>query len=136
MKERPARGSRIEGRHMRKKKLWMVPAGLIMIIIIGFFIYVSDYCRAGDKALGALEPDSVSVERAEYGWFFDGPADDRCLIFYPGAKVDETAYAPLLRTLAASGVDCFAVKMPLGYAFLGVNRAKKLMKIYDYEKSK
>ena len=47
---------------MRKKKLWMIPAGLVILLALGFFLYVSDYYRAGDKALKALEPDSVSVE--------------------------------------------------------------------------
>ena len=118
---------------MRKKKLWMIPAGLVILLALGFFLYVSDYYRAGDKALKALEPDSVSVERAEYGWFFDGPAEDRCLIFYPGAKVDETAYAPLLHELAANGVDACLVRMPFHLAFFGMNTADGIMAQYEYD---
>lgn len=83
----------------------------------------------------ALRSDAlVSVSTVRGTVFFDGPGETDALIFYPGARVEETAYAPLLRTLASSGVDCFAVKMPFGYAFLGVNRAKKVMKRYDYER--
>lgn len=75
---------------------------------------------------------SVTVQAVRGGVLFDGPGDTDALVFYPGAQVEETAYAPLLRSLAAAGVDCFAVKMPLGYAFLGINRAKTLMAQYDY----
>ena len=89
--------------------------------------------RAEDAAAFLTSDATVSVQTIRDGVLFDGPGETDALVFYPGAQVEETAYAPLLRTLAASGVDCFAVKMPLGYAFLGVNRAKKLMKTYDYE---
>ena len=118
---------------MKKKKLWMVPAGLVILLTLGFFLYVSDYYRAGDKALKALEPDSVSVEQAEYGWFFDGQAENRCLIFYPGAKVDETAYAPLLHELAANGVDVCLVRMPFHLAFFGMNTADGILAQYEYD---
>lgn len=83
----------------------------------------------------ALRSDAlVSVSTVCGTVFFDGPGETDALIFYPGARVQEAAYAPLLRTLASSGVDCFAVKMPFGYAFLGVNRAKKVMRRFDYER--
>lgn len=83
----------------------------------------------------ALRSDAlVAVSTARGTVFFDGPGETDALIFYPGARVQETAYAPLLRTLASSGVDCFAVKMPFGYAFLGTNKAKKVMRRNDYER--
>ena len=87
---------------------------------------------ATDAASALVSDALVSVSVKHGVVFFDGPGEESALIFYPGAKVQETAYAPLLRTLAASGVDCFTVKMPFGYAFLGVNKAKKVMRRYDY----
>ncbi len=119
--------------HMKKRKLWLVPASLTLLIILAFFIYVSDYYPASDKALKALESDSVSVEQTEYGWLFDGPAVDRCLIFYPGAKVDEVAYAPLLHGLAANGMDVCLVRMPFHMAFFGMNTADSIMPQYEYD---
>lgn len=38
------------------------------------------------------------------------------LIFYPGGKVEYTAYIPLMRELAANGIFCALCKMPLGLA--------------------
>ena len=112
----------------------MVPAGFAILIILGFFLYISDYYRAGDKTLKALESDSVSVTQAEYGWFFDGPAENRCLIFYPGAKVDETAYAPLMHVLAANGVDVCLVRMPFHLAAFGMNTADGVMAQSEYDR--
>lgn len=67
------------------------------------------------------------------GGFFDGPGEDKALIFYPGAKVEETAYAPVMKMLAAQGVDCFLIRMPLKMAFLGMNKADKIRAQYQYE---
>ena len=111
----------------------MVPAGLILFIILGFFVFVLDYYSATDKALKALESDSVLIDQTEYGWFFDGPAADKCLIFYPGAKVDETAYAPLLHKIAANGIDICLVKMPFHMAVFGMNIADSIMARYEYD---
>lgn len=88
--------------------------------------------RAEDVTAAMASDALVSVQTDRGTVFFDGPGTSDALVFYPGAKVQETAYAPLLHTLAASGVDCFAVKMPFGYAFLGVNKAKKVMRRFDY----
>ena len=54
------------------------------------------------------------------------------MIFYPGAKVEYTAYIPLLNGLAKQGIDCFLVRMPFNMAFLGQNKAKKIMDSYEY----
>ena len=45
------------------------------------------------------------------------------LIFYPGGKVEYTAYAPLLRMLAEEGILCVALEMPLNLAVLDMNAA-------------
>ena len=58
---------------------------------------------------------------------FDGPSKRAALIFYPGAKVEETAYAPFLHRLAEGGIDVFLVKMPFHLAVFGTNRADRLL---------
>ena len=45
-------------------------------------------------------------------------------IFYPGGKVEHTAYAPLMRGLADRGVLCVLVEMPLNLAVLDMNAAE------------
>ena len=66
--------------------------------------------------------------------FFDGPSEDTALVFYPGGKVEETAYAPLLHGLAAAGMDVCLAKMPFRLAVLDTDAAKDIIEQYGYEK--
>ncbi|MBQ3371612.1 MAG: alpha/beta hydrolase [Oscillospiraceae bacterium] len=118
---------------MVKKKWWILPAILLLILVIAFFVFVADYYHATDTAIKALESDNVLIKQTEYGWFFDGPSSDRALIFYPGAKVEETAYAPLLHRLSDSDIDVCLVKMPFHMALFGKNTASRIMKQYEYK---
>ena len=112
---------------------WIIPA-CVLVTAAAFLIYTGNYYHADSFAQGALEPDgAVSVTQTRRGWFFDGPSGDDALIFYPGAKVEETAYAPLLHLVAAEGMDVFLVKMPFHLAVFGKNRADDLIPEYDYD---
>ena len=115
-----------------KKKRWIIPAAVLVLLVAAFFAYTMNYYHASDEGLQALESDDVIVEKTDFGWFFDGPAADTALIFYPGAKVDEAAYAPLLHRLAESDMDVFLVKMPFHLAFFGANKADDVLETYDY----
>ena len=108
-------------------------AAALPALLAGAALYCAVYYHADETALAALgSGGSVSVARTDYGWLFDGPGEDAALIFYPGAKVEETAYAPLLRQLAERGVDVCLVKMPLRLALLGMDRAGTVMAEHDY----
>ena len=95
-------------------------------------IYANDYYRAVDVEEYMAGSDGVTVSQIDEGYFFDGPGEDRALIFYPGAKVEETAYAPIMESLAKQGVDCFLIKMPMKLAFLGMNKADDIRAKYGY----
>lgn len=117
----------------RRLVLWIL-AALPALLAAGFLLYAAVYYRADQTALDALCSDErVQISRTDYGWFFDGPAEDRALIFYPGGKVEETAYAPLLRMLAEQGTDVCLVKMPLRLAVLAPGRAELVLAEHDYE---
>lgn len=113
-------------------KKW-IPVAVLAVLLLSFCLWVSDYYRADETALDALQSELVT--QTDYGWFFDGPGDSSVLIFYPGAKVQETAYAPLLLRLADSGMDVCLVKMPVHLAFFGANRAEAIQSSYDYPKT-
>ena len=120
---------------MHRKKKWLILLVLIPVLLAGgFFAYVSDNYKADETAKQALLSDEVIIEGTDYGWFFDGPSAEKALIFYPGAKVEETAYAPLLHELSAKGIDVFVVDSPFDIAFFNMNGADKVMKEYDYDK--
>lgn len=52
------------------------------------------------------------------------------IIFYPGAKVEYTAYLPMFYELSKQGVDTYIVEMPGNLAFFGMNKAEKIMEMY------
>ena len=119
--------------HIVKKRIWIFPALLIMLLTAGFFLYAGQYYHADASALAALKSDEmVSVSQTDYGWLFDGPSESDALIFYPGGKVEETAYAPLLHLIAEKGIDCCLIKMPFRLAVFGINKANDLISRYDY----
>ena len=117
------------------KKKWLIPILMTAAIFAAFFIYTGTIYHADAAALAALESDSlVSVSQTGFGWFFDGPSDDKALIFYPGARVEETAYAPLMHRLAEQGLDACLVSMPLDLALFNINEALDIQDQYEYEK--
>jgi len=105
---------------------------VVVAIVLGVFFFT--YYHADETALLALESDDeVTVSETDYGYFFDGKSTENVLIFYPGARVEETAYAPLLRRIAEMGADVCLVKMPLRFAIFGINKADDVVEKYDYE---
>lgn len=119
---------------MGRKRGWIILLAMILLLAGGSAAYVGDYYHADAAAAEALAPDSsVRVEQTGYGWYFDGPSEERALIFYPGGKVEETAYAPLLHRLAAAGMDACLVKVPLRLAFTAIGKADEVMDEYHYD---
>ena len=111
-----------------------IPVFTIITFATVFLIYTGSYYRADPSAVSALLSDQmVTVAQTEYGWFFDGPSENKALVFYPGAKVEETAYAPLLHFLAEQAMDVCLVKMPFHLALFGSNKADDVMALYDYD---
>ncbi len=113
----------------------LVPlCAFINALIIAFLLWASVYYRADDTAVSAMRQDGVvTVKRTSSGWLFDGPSDEKALIFYPGAKVEATAYAPLLRELAKEDMDVYLIKMPLRLAFFGMSKEGKIIEESSYE---
>ena len=123
-----------ENRHMPHKRILknilLAIAALASLAVIAFFVYVSVYYHADDSGTVAealVSDEAVAVEKTDYGWFFDGPSGENLLVFYPGAKVEETAYAPFLHLLAERGMDVCLVKMPFHLAVFGVDRAEAVL---------
>lgn len=119
---------------MRRKKRIIIPALLFFFIAVLCAGYVSDYYHTDENVQAYLQKkDSVSILEMPDGLYLDGSGDDTAVIFYPGAKVEYTAYLPLLSDLAERGIDCFLIKMPCNLAFFGQNKAKKIMDSYEYD---
>ena len=115
---------------MKKRYIILI---IILIIMLGFGIYVSDYSHSDSTALSYINGSSnVSITHESNGLFIDGKGNDTALIFYPGAKVEYSAYLPLMNQIAAQGVDVYLVQMPFNLAFFGQNSADDIIKNSNY----
>ena len=101
-------------------------------LAVGCGLYARDYYPADAAALAALEPDSqvTVVTEGDTTVFAPVSGADRGFVFYPGGKVEHTAYAPLLRGLAEEGVLCVLTKMPLHLAVLDADAAEGIPERY------
>lgn len=89
---------------------------------------------AHKEATKAMRSDSeVTVEQVDDFTAFRPslPQTDHTVIFYPGAKVEPEAYAPLLRMLAQEGVASVLVKMPGDLAVLAPNKGDDAIEEFD-----
>ncbi len=112
----------------------LILAVLIAGISILGVVYVNDYYRPTSDALDAMNSTpadaaiQVTVTVQDDGvTVFVPEAPMAGFIFYPGGKVEHTAYAPLMQALAERGVLCALVEMPLRLAVLDANAAEGLV---------
>ena len=103
---------------------------LFLLLTGAFLFYVSDYYHAVDSVTGS---GSREEPEEKNGALIYGPADaEVALVFYPGGKVEYTAYQPLMEKIAEKGILCILPKMPFNLAVFDVNAADKY--ISDYPK--
>lgn len=112
----------------RTKVILFAFLAMLLVIVAGGYAYVSAYYPADETALAAMSYQTGQVQIEQDGdviWFL--PEEPTAgLIFYPGGKVEHTAYAPLLRVCAENGVLCALVRMPGNLAVLNANAADGL----------
>lgn len=95
---------------------------ILMLLGVGFGIYAADYYHHGEAAEQILQSDTIKDEGK---WLsLESESNEIGLIFYPGGKVEYSAYLPLITLLQEEGINCYLIKMPLNFAFLDVNRAE------------
>ena len=118
-------------RPRRRRALWLV-LGMLAALVLGVLIYAGDYYRADETAVACLAgtDSAVQVEAAGDRIVFRPENARAGLIFYPGGKVEFSAYAPLMEQLARRGVLCVLVRMPLNLAVLRPNAADAIPEAY------
>lgn len=111
-------------KHRKLRTALLIILGVIAIAAGSVMLYASDTYPADETALAALATtEAVSVQRTEDGIVFIPAEPQSGFIFYPGGKVEHTAYAPLMHALAGEGVLCVLTDMPLCLAVLDMNAA-------------
>ncbi len=110
-----------------KKRLKIILISLLLLPVIlggGFLVYASDYYRADETANAILQSGQAQV-RDDMIILRPEVASGSALIFYPGAKVEYTAYLPILEKLRQNGIASVLMKMAFNMAIFSVNAADK-----------
>ena len=103
----------------------------IAVIFGAFAIYVGGYYRADTEAIGAMLPQGSTWKEEPGGTIVFSPEGaTKGFIFYPGGKVEYTAYIPLMQALSEQGVLCVLVEMPFNLAVFDVNAADGIKEEY------
>ena len=98
----------------KSRNVILVVVGVLVIIFGTLFLYSNDYYRSEVSVEDCISDTQCIIEEIADGIFVDGTGNKEAIIFYPGAKVEYTAYLPLCVKLAEQGIDCFLVEMPFG----------------------
>lgn len=107
----------------------LVLAGVIVVLqTIDASAYNGD--SAAESAMESSKYVTVTEKRDYIVFEPAGSFYSTGIIFYPGGGVEAESYAPLMHALAEEGYLCVIVKMPLHYAFLGVEKADDVRKDY------
>ena len=117
----------------RRIIIWATSIVVLLAVIIGICaVYVNDYYKADAEAIAAFAPsDTITKEVLDDNTIIYAPENATTgFIFYPGGKVEYTAYEPLMRECADRGVLCALVEMPFNLAVLDVNAADGIQKMY------
>jgi hypothetical protein len=112
------------GKH-QKRALWIVvPVALLALLLSASLIYLESYYHADDDAIAAFSVERTVEERTLDGNMVFDPGNAKVgLIFYPGGKVEQEAYAPLMREISANGVLCVLCRMPFRLAVFDMHAA-------------
>lgn len=121
-------------RVMKNKKKCII--GIVIVLFVSLFgygyMYLHDYYHADSVAIAALSSDNdVKVENVKDWIAFEPKTYDTGIIFYPGAKVESEAYAPLCKKYAEDGILVVVVKMPMHFALLNQNAADEVRERFD-----
>lgn len=115
----------------KKRKLLIAITAVLLIIVVACGVYVGDYYHADETAVAALTENlEVTVTETKGMITFIPESPVVGFIFYPGGKVEYTAYAPLMLTLAEQDVLCVLVEMPLNLAVLDMSAAEGIPEQY------
>jgi hypothetical protein len=118
----------------RKRKICIITTSVILALAIiagACATYLDDYYRADHEAIGVFLPQGTTWKEEPDGTIvFKPEGPTKGFIFYPGGKVEYSAYVPLMQACAENGILCVLVEMPFNLAVLDVNAADGIQEKY------
>lgn len=133
-REASRRDPESKAKHAAKRKrphrllrVLAVIGAVAVALAAAFFIYVSDYSHATPRALESAQSDErITVQQLEGAVAFVPQDPIAGFVFYPGAKVDPLAYAPLMRACAERNILAVVVEPPFNLALLDIGAAARV----------
>ncbi|NTV91363.1 MAG: hypothetical protein HGA22_13545 [Clostridiales bacterium] len=120
----------LRSRSGKAKVILLVLMAFVMLLVAGFLIYAADYSHADETAIKVTVSDNTTtVSMYGHNMVFE-PANGEIkagFIFYPGGKVEYTAYAPLMKRISEQGYLCVLVHMPLNLAVFDKSAAGSVL---------
>jgi len=117
----------------RKRKIFIITTSVVLALAIiagACAVYLGDYYRADDEAIGAFLSQGATYNEESGRIVFEPEGATKGFIFYPGGKVEYSAYVPLMQACADEGILCVLLEMPFNLAVLDVNAADGIQKEY------
>lgn len=118
----------------KRKKIVVIASIVFVIAIIAVVcaVYLSDYYRTDYQSVQEFSSgNQITIHTLEDGtMIFEPNAPTKGLIFYPGGKVEYTAYQPLMEACAEQGIFCVLIEMPFNLSVLDVNAADGIQELY------
>lgn len=122
-----------ERKHGTGRKIIMGALAVLLFAAAGIFIYIQAYYHALpdiQEVFAQGGGEQIQVDALDAWITYGDTKSGRGFIFYPGAKVEEEAYGPLMREIAAEDFFCVLVRMPGRLAVLGSGAAEDVMSAY------
>lgn len=99
-----------------------------LAVAVSCLLFLPASYSAGSRADEALtSDDAVTVSYGENYILFAPEQAETGFVFYPGGRVENTAYAPLLRKLADENILCILLEMPMDLAVLDMYAAEGIL---------
>ena len=116
-----------------KRILWCGITLVVVCVLLcgGCLAFLLDCYEADQAAIDAFSvADSVDVYTLNNAVVYAPDNATVGIVFYPGAKVEHTAYLPLMEACASKGILCVLVEMPLYFPLIDPDAAAGIPEQY------
>lgn len=116
-----------------KRKIFIATVATVLTFAALFAacaVYLCDFYRADGEAIEAFLPEGASYREENGNIVFEPQGATKGFIFYPGGKVEHTAYIPLMQACRERGILCVLVEMPFNLAVFDINAADGIREKY------
>ncbi len=119
----------------KKRKIFLsttIPVIIVAVMFTACAVYLGDYYSSEVSAFADVSvSESISREVLDDGTIVYKPEKIKAgFIFYPGGKVEYTAYEPLMKACSDKGIMCVLTRMPFHLAVFDINAAEGIQEKY------